>query len=354
MKSSVKLLFISDCYVSETVFLSQVHTLCNEHSKNFDVTLVALCGFKDIISPPPKDTKYKIVKRIKLPRLYIPWVSLLFSKISFLTKYYNMADAVHSRGHIGSGLALNLAKNNSNNKIVADIRGALDYEILETNLSKKIIYARKCRRLESNIFKKINCFLFVSENMKNFYMSRYNLKGKSVNVIPTVVNDKFFFKDTIKREKIRKELGVSDEFVFLYVGGVQKWQNLESIVTEFEKAAINNNIYLIILTPNKDLVTELIKFRNIQSKNIYVDSVDYKNVPYYINAADAGLVIRDNKMLNYVASPTKVSEYASCDLQLATNTDQFSTLSGFSNGTYMGLYDIVNCHKKIYMDLAFK
>ena len=84
--------------------------------------------------------------------------------------------------------------------------------------------------------------MFVSENMKNFYMSRYNLKGKSVNVIPTVVNDKFFFKDTIKREKIRKELGVSDEFVFLYVGGVQKWQYLESIVTEFEKAAINNNI----------------------------------------------------------------------------------------------------------------
>jgi glycosyltransferase involved in cell wall biosynthesis len=353
-KVNMKLLFISDCYVSETVFVSQVHTLCNVHSESFDVTLISLCGLKDILIKPPRGARYTLVKRLRFPRLYIPWVSLVFTKISFLSKYYNSADVVHSRGHIGTGVALNLADNSSENKIVADIRGALDYEILETNISKKVTYAKKCRSLELNIFNKINNFLFVSENMKNFYITRYGLAEKSINIVPTIVDDNIFFKDDNKRNKIRKKLKITEKFVFLYAGGVQKWQNLDLILDEFEKSNRNKEIFLIILTQNKESVINLIKSKNIKSNNIYVNYVEYKEVPYYINAADAGLIIRDKKMFNYVASPTKVSEYASCGLKLATSTDQFSSLSGFSNGNYMNLIDIINCHKCIYMDLASK
>jgi hypothetical protein len=59
-------------------------------------------------------------------------------------------------------------------------------------------------------------------------------------------------------------------------------------------------------------------------------------------------------MINYVASPTKVSEYASCNLKLATDTGQFTSLSGLSSGAHMSLNDIMNFHKNIYFDLACK
>ena len=191
--------------------------------------------------------------------------------------------------------------------------------------------------------------------MKNFYMNRYDLSNKSINVIPTVVDDKLFFEDDNKRKQIRKQLGISENFVFLYAGGTQKWQNLDLIVDEFARAKNSNNkISLIILTPNQELVEDLIQLKNLQSANIHVDYVDYHEVPDYINAADAGLILRDNSMINYVASPTKVSEYASCNLKLATDTGQFSSLSGLSSGTHMSLNDIMNFHKNIYFDLACK
>jgi glycosyltransferase involved in cell wall biosynthesis len=351
LKNTKKLLFISDCYVSETVFVSQVHTICNEHSNLFDVTLVVMCTFKNITLPKPAGAKYKLVKRIKLPKLYIPWVNFLFSRISFLVKYYRRADIVHGRGHVGAALALNLAKKNINNKIVADIRGALDYEILDKKLSN--IHVRQCRILESIIFDRINSFLFVSENMKNFYMNRYNLSDKSINVIPTAVDDNLFYKDDYKREKIRDKLRLGNKFVFLYVGGSQKWQNIDLIIEDFGKAIkINTEISLIILTPNIELVKALIKQKNINLTDIHVDHVNYKDVPYYMNSADAGIIIRDNQMINYVASPTKISEYAACDLKLATSTGQFSSLSGFTRGRYMSLNEIINSHKNIYFNLC--
>ena len=65
-----------------------------------------------------------------------------------------------------------------------------------------------------------------------------------------------------------------------------------------------------------------------------------------------GVIIRDNQMINYVASPTKISEYAACDLKLATSTGQFSSLSGFTRGRYMSLNEIINSHKNIYFNLC--
>jgi len=351
MNMNKRLLFISDCYFSESVFSSQVHSLCNLHADNMDVTLIALCNFSDFMISPPPDTKYRLIKRIKLPKMYIPWRNYLFSKLSFLGRYYKKSDVVHARGHVGSGIALNLSNNANRYKIISDIRGVLDYEIYEVNHKRKSTYVNKCRILEKRIFASIDNFFFVSKNMENFYKVRYGLRDKSLSVFPTIVNENFFFKDLAKREVMRRKLCIEDKFVFLYVGGAQKWQNLKKIIGEFSKASSQNkSIYLIILTTDYLSVLSLFK-SGVASSNILILTVDYKNVADYINAADAGLLIRDKNIVNYVASPTKANEYASCGLKMANSTECFFKIDALSSQEYISLANILNGHRKIYNEV---
>ena len=178
------------------------------------------------------------------------------------------------------------------------------------------------------------------------------MSKKNINIFPTIVDDNYFFKDLDKRRKLRVQLKIEDKFVFLYVGGNQKWQNLESIVQSFDKASlVDNNIYLIILTTQKESVQNMLLREDILSKNILIDSAKYENVADYINASDLGLLIREKNILNYVARPTKVSEYASCGLKYAISTSCFFSLDGFVEQDYMNLGEISQCHSDIYNEI---
>ena len=42
---------------------------------------------------------------------------------------------------------------------------------------------------------------------------------------------------------------------------------------------------------------------------MYINQIPYNEVGKYLNASDFGIIIRENNIINYVASPTKVNEY---------------------------------------------
>lgn len=64
----MNILYISDSYLNLSVFMSQVHTICNYHSELNSVRLVVLCDHKEINMDNVKNAKYELIKIYRYPK----------------------------------------------------------------------------------------------------------------------------------------------------------------------------------------------------------------------------------------------------------------------------------------------
>ena len=64
----------------------------------------------------------------------------------------------------------------------------------------------------------------------------------------------------------------------------------------------------------------MLKMIGLDSKNIFVKSVNYNDVNFYLNGADYGIMLRNNDITNKAASPTKFAEYCLSGLKIITTS----------------------------------
>ncbi len=134
--------------------------------------------------------------------------------------------------------------------------------------------------------------------------------------------DNFSYEPALRNEVRRKLNLKKDATVFIYSGGMHKWQKIdESLMLFKEFNSVKNNSYFIILTLNTEEAYDKIKSLIPELKqHIIVKSVPHNEVKDYLNAADIAFLLRDNVNLNAVASPTKLAEYMACGLPvISTN-----------------------------------
>uniref|UniRef100_UPI002630F3D7 hypothetical protein n=1 Tax=uncultured Campylobacter sp. TaxID=218934 RepID=UPI002630F3D7 len=90
---------------------------------------------------------------------------------------------------------------------------------------------------------------------------------------------------------------------------------------------------------------------NIELDNFYIDSLPYDKVPLYLNAADFGVIIRNDDLINFVASPTKINEYLACGLKIINDLDQIGVNQKFLNVEYRDIESIISEQDSIYSAL---
>lgn len=131
------------------------------------------------------------------------------------------------------------------------------------------------------------------------------------NVLLPMVPGEHFFNKKVYRDEIRKKLNInSNALVFVYCGQNQKWQMSEETIQIYKKIEkYNTNSRLLVLTNDVD------EFKFITDKykinNPIVLKIPYHEVPQYLDACDFGFCLRNDNIINLVASPTKVLEYVS-------------------------------------------
>jgi len=203
-----------------------------------------------------------------------------------------------------------------------DIRGAIKEEIECSNMHKikksiKVKYIEKIFRylIKKNIFYNV-----VSNELKTYIKNKYLINN--ISIIPCIAGKNFSFnlKNRILR---RKELGLeNDDILFIFSSGaLNSWQNNDEVVDLFSKE-------------NKLLMLGKKKYRN---KNVISKYVDFKDVSSYLSAADIGIILRNDSIVNKVASPIKFSEYVACGLPVITdgNVNQINEFIGKNNCGYI-------------------
>ncbi len=202
-------------------------------------------------------------------------------------------------------------------KLIFEGRGASNEE--RTYSHDTTEYRSLKKRIKNIIFKKEEQFMItkadsiicVSNALKIYYQKRFNIELDKFSVFPGAADsDLFYFNESLRKE-VRKSLNFGgDEVVFIYSGRLEmKWEIPDKIFEFFlDLHRKNNNARLMLLTPDVDIANEFINQFNAQNL-VSVQSASFSEVNGYLNAADAGLLLREDVIMNNVASPTKFAEY---------------------------------------------
>lgn len=150
--------------------------------------------------------------------------------------------------------------------------------------------------------------LIVTVTDRQFDMWKVNNRHVKLPMIPA---SHFLSQNTTTCNDIRKELEIPDEaIVFVYSGQNSKWQMCNETVAYYKRIEERNrNAFLLILSP---AIKEFHTICNQMGINRYkVVSVPYYDMPRYLDNCNFGFCLRENHIINLVASPTKVLEYLS-------------------------------------------
>lgn len=300
-------------YITEgvgAVFQSQIVQLLNYYSTTNQfkeiILLVGLRDPMDINSIVDLDSKIKIKVFKSMPqyplfnRMTIHSLANQFSQIDITNK-----TILHCRGeYLGSLVSKVPIK--SHPKLLIDIRGVTQEEIELYSESKvKKLKLWYLNQMISKTIQNADLYSTVTDDLKTHLINNFHLPSDKVEVNHCIAGLNFKYTKE-KRTLLRDELGVSgNDTLFIFSSGsTQKWQNDEYIAM-----ALAERGYKVLMLTKK----------HYEHDNIITKFVPQHEVSDYLNAADIGIILRSNDIVNQVASPIKFSEYLACGLPIVSN-----------------------------------
>lgn len=200
-----------------------------------------------------------------------------------------------------------------NLKHIHDVRGIPSEESLLTK-EKRRVYYYGLKVLEWFSIKNAYRLACVSNNMAKWIEVKFGRKPCAV--IPCCTN---FNSRVYARQKVREKLGFFfDDKVICYSGGLSKWQKIATIISIFEKLSdVNKKFKFLFLTKQVDKLKCLLDKSKLPQDSFLVICCDQNEVCEYLNASDLGIIIRDDILVNNVASPVKIGEYLGSGIPVA-------------------------------------
>lgn len=228
---------------------------------------------------------------------------------------------IHSRGEQGILAAKWVKKLFHNVELLYDARGAIveEYIYLAKSSGVKIKkIERISKRLKHRVSlaielaDKITC---VSSRLLEYFASSYDLSGKKTSVIQCSADERQFYYDAKIRKIMRRKLNLENKTVLVYSGSVYRWQVIDKIVILFDmlNKFSKEKLFLLFLTTDIEQAQGFFS-KNLSSSQYLVANIDHSSVPSYLMASDMGILLREQHLLNFVASPTKFAEYLMCGL----------------------------------------
>ena len=236
-------------------------------------------------------------------------------------------------------------------KIIFDMRGVLPEEFLIRSTSIKFKFFSKIFKFFERFFLKVSDeIVTVSDAFKLYLLDEYSfISSDSISVIPTYsMNNNFLSKDYVDcKLKYFNDKSVD---LYVYSGSLEVWQKFDDVISIFsEISKQNKNARLVVFT--KDSVNANHKLLKFIDKNLFsVDSLTYDDLILSLPSCDFGFLIRDNNIVNRVASPIKFSDYINANIFVLAS-DNIGDVSNYIKKFNIGI--IINSINKIKYNVVF-
>lgn len=121
------------------------------------------------------------------------------------------------------------------------------------------------------------------------------------------------------RSEARQKLGWQDRKVLLYVGGMNPWQQPELMADLYsELLRLDADWRFLVVTPDTVFAQTLFDARGLGTEHVHITSAAPDRVAELGVAGDVGLMLRQEHLMNRVASPTKFGEYLEMGVPVIT------------------------------------
>jgi glycosyltransferase involved in cell wall biosynthesis len=162
-----------------------------------------------------------------------------------------------------------------------------------------------------------DAYFAVSKPLKDQIAARTHAPGA---VLPCHVDVGRFDLDAHTRDQIRAQLGIQDRITVCYSGSLRAWQCVkESVALAAALRRLEPRIHLLVLTQRvSNDIAEALELVGKVNADYRVLNATADDVPRYLCASDAGLLLRAHDPINRVASPTKFGEYLAAGLPVIT------------------------------------
>jgi len=152
------------------------------------------------------------------------------------------------------------------------------------------------------------------------------------SVVQNGRNTEAFRYDPEWRQKIRKELGIQDEYLMVYAGSLGPQYCLPEMLEIFEEFAKSEKTKFLILTGNLEFAEQHIPVH--LKADVLLKKVRSDEVPAYLNAAHLGFALREPAFSMKGVAPIKLGEYLLCGLPVIASKgigDTEEILANFEN-----------------------
>lgn len=223
-------------------------------------------------------------------------------------------DLLHARSHVGAAIGA-LSKKLTGARLIFDIRGFLPEEYVDSgNWPKDGLLFRLTKAAERWLYRSADAFVVLTERARETLFPN-GAADKPVAVIPCCVTAERIAPRS-DRDAVRRELGVSDRVVYVYIGALSGYYLLRE-TAEFLAVARENDArsYALVLThgPAAPIVAELER-QGLTADDYRVMRAEPADVPRFLGAADVALSIIRPSYARIASSPTKFAEYLAAGL----------------------------------------
>ena len=205
-------------------------------------------------------------------------------------------------------------------RVVLDLRGIRDVEYLLTlgKAEKDLSVEERARLCEYRGHEEIACrradaVLTVSRPMEKLVGQRYDVAANRLGRVPCHAEP---VPDAeARRDQARIELGVAqDALLVAYSGTLAAWQMPDASVRLFQALKTSRpDARLLFLTPDTDAAAKVLAAAGVE--DALLRSAPPGEAARLLTAADYGLLLRQDDLVNRVACPVKFGEYLACGVR---------------------------------------
>ncbi len=198
--------------------------------------------------------------------------------------------------------------------LVCETHGILD-ELFDAEKGLGLGY-RAAKAFEKICMRNSRHLIVVSEAMKDHFARSYPVPAL---VVPYSVDGRFLEYGEREREEARRELGLTGGFVLVYSGTFfTTWQQPDKMAAAFGelRKRVANGFFLVLTTDEGAAVRDYLVSRGLEESDFRIVKVSHEEVPRYLVAGDAGLLIRERGIVSQVSCPLKLVEYLACGLPI--------------------------------------
>lgn len=199
--------------------------------------------------------------------------------------------------------------------LFVEVNGIIEHEYLirQNKVDVRTWFkVRRIRMVERLNLKKATGIVFVTDQLKEYYIQQYRIPQEKVTVIKNGVDLEIF--RPMDKQQSRRRLNIPEGPPLLcFVGSLAPWQGIDDAIRAIKilgERDVPCRLLIVGQGTEEARLQALVRELGVSDRVTFTGAVHWEVVPLYINACDICLVPKRN--LTSGVSPLKLYEYMAC------------------------------------------